>query len=83
MLGVKDLIDRYYEKFKQDTKCINDLLVRFMKDNHQDHFFIDELPVTVSPTNVVEGQEEFQGPDLTHLTGCIKLLFLNNNFCFL
>ena len=55
-------MDHYYEKFNQDTQNINDLLVMFMKDNPQDHFFIDEVPVTTT-------NDKFAGPDLQHLTG--------------
>ena len=55
-------MDHYYKKHNEDTPNINDLLVMFMKDNPQDHFFIDEVPVTT-------GDEEFAGPDLQHLTG--------------
>ena len=61
------MFEQYYENFKLETNCLNDMLVRFMKDNQGNHFFVDELPVTC-PINGVKGVEFF-GPDLTHLTG--------------
>ena len=52
------------ENYNKDkgAKCVNDLLVRFMKDNEGDHFFVDELPINTS-------DDKFLGPDLTHLKG--------------
>ena len=44
------------------AKCVNDLLLRFMKENEGAHFIVDELPITTS-------DDKFAGPDLTHLRG--------------
>ena len=49
--------------------CLNTLLLGFMKSHPEDHFFIDELPVT---GKLVKGASPFHPLELTHLKGILQ-----------
>ena len=60
VIGAASLIKNFNNDRK--AKSVNELLMRFMKENEGKDFLIDEIPVST-------GDGNFSGPDLTHLKG--------------
>ena len=67
-LGIHDLMNLYFERFKSKIGCLSDLILIFMRNHPDDHIFIDEFPSTLIK-NGFKAYYPFQIPqDLLSLT---------------